>query len=90
VASVATAGRRWRAAAELGSAACPGERVERQLSVPSTCEALSVMVVVVLFLLSYCGEMADYLVGRRRTLLVREVVVGWMVRDDAVWVFVCV
>jgi hypothetical protein len=48
------------------------------------------MVVVVLFLLSYCGEMAGYLVGRRRTLLVREVVVGWMVRDDAVWVFVCV
>jgi hypothetical protein len=88
VASVATAGRRWRAAAELGSAACPGERVERQLSVPSTCEALSV--VMMMLLLLYCGEMAGYLVGRRRTLLVREVVVGWMVRDDAVWVFVCV
>jgi len=42
VVCVATAGRRWCALPELGSAACPGERVERPSSVLSTCEALSV------------------------------------------------
>ena len=39
---VATAGRRWHALPELGSAACPGERVERPSSVLSTCEAFYV------------------------------------------------
>jgi hypothetical protein len=31
-----------------------------------------------------------YLEGRRRTLLVRDMQVGWKVGDDAVCVFVCV
>lgn len=49
---------------------------------PSTCEALVVV---------YCyGASASYLEGRRRTLLVRDMQVGWKVGDDAVCVFVCV
>ena len=82
--SVATVGRCWGVEPEPGSAACPEERVERLWSVLSTCEALYVSMVMC------CDGVVGYLVGRRRTLLVRDVQVGWMVRDDAVCVFVCV